>query len=278
MSAIAECSQPGRGVRVITISIGGSGMGAYELSNLEDRINEAHRYRNINVVAAAGNEAHHSAVSYPARFGASFAVGATDTSGAFCGFSNRGAGLDISSLGCDLQMTGFDGSPRTFAGTSFATPTVAGVLLALRAHRPDLTATHAEQLLLDHARSTSAGRVVDAAAAFRGAGLGQLVDAYKAPMPRSETTDHPTNVTVDDERPARPRLIAATFKRGVMRLRVAKPRRGAEAIFRVNGKSYVQASGSLTLRMRSWKSVSVLIEDQWGVRSELLKVRRPGRR
>ena len=36
-------------------------------------------------------------VSYPARFPSSFAVGATDGSGAFCGFSNRGAGLDLSS-------------------------------------------------------------------------------------------------------------------------------------------------------------------------------------
>ncbi len=61
-----------------------------------------------------------------------------------------------------------------------------------------------------------------------------------------------------------------------MRLLVAKPPRGWDAIFRINGRSYVRANGSLHLRVRAWKSVSALIEDRWGVRSEPLKVRRPG--
>lgn len=248
---------------------------------------------NINVVASAGNDGNPSQISYPARFAAAFAVGASDSSDNFCGFSNRGYGLDISSLGCDTQATAFDGTPAWVAGTSFSGPSVAGILLALRSFRPDLTAGQAEQLLVAHAKQTAAGAVIDAEAAFRAAGLGGLVDAYRPPAPAPGLAPAPdagdeipdggsvsviTAPKFDDERPDKPRLLAATYKRGVMRLRVAKPPRGWDAIFRVDGRSYVRASASLTLRVRAWKSVSVLIEDKWGVRSEPLKVRRMERR
>ncbi len=179
-------------------------------------------------------------------------MGATDSSDNFCGFSNRGADLDIANLGCDTQATAFDGTPAWVAGTSFSGPTVAGILLALRSYRPDLTAGEAEQLLLAHAKQTLAGAVIDAEAAFRAAGLGGLVNSYRSPgaPPSSAGLDlgSPAVITApefDDERPNKPRLLGATFKKGVMRLRVAKPRRGWDAIFRVSGKSYVRSSGSL---------------------------------
>jgi hypothetical protein len=40
----------------------------------------------------------------------------------------------------------------------------------------------------------------------------------------------------------------------------------------------VRASGLLRVRVRVWKSVSVFIEDRWGVRSDPLRIRQPGRR
>ena len=126
--------------------------------------------------------------------------------------------------------------------------------------------------------------MVDAEASFRAAGLGALVDAYRSPGPAPSGAEADAGSPAammapefDDERPNKPRLLGATHKRGVMRLRVATPR-GWDAIFKVNGKSYVRANGSLTLRARKWKSVSVLIEDKCGVRSEPLNVRRQGRR
>lgn len=280
-----ECTQPRRGVRVINISLGGNSASAYELSKLDDRIITAHTDFNINVVASAGNDGNPSQIGYPARFATAFAVGATDPSDTFCGFSNRGAGLDVSSLGCNTRATAFDGTSAWFAGTSFSGPTVAGILLALRSYRPDLSAGQAEQLLLAHAKHTPSGAVVDAEAAFRAAGLGGLVDAYccSSSPPTSDdfSSGNPSVITapsLDDDRPDKPQLLGATYKKRVMRLRVAKPLRGWDAIFRVNGRSYVRASGSLTVRARSWKSVSVLVEDRWGVRSQPLKVRRPGRR
>jgi subtilisin family serine protease len=283
INAISECAQPARRVRVITVSIASNGAGAYELSKLEDRIIDAQRFGNINVVASAGNNSDYSAVAYPARFPAAFAVGASDPAGVFCWFSNRGTGLDISSLGCNLEASAFDGSVGWFAGTSYSAPTVSGIVAALRSYRSDLSATQTEQLLLDTAKRTSAGRVIDATAAFRAAGMGHLVDAYRPPAyPRPGGASNDVNGVTDDaiagDRPAKPRLRSASFRRGVIRVRVATPPPGADAIFRINGKSYLRAKGTLRLRVRSWRSVSVLIEDKWGVRSEPLKIRRPRRR
>ncbi len=92
--------------------------------------------------------------------------------------------------------------------------------------------------------------MIDAEAAFRAAGLGALVDAYREPGPPPSGAGPDDGIPVvvrapefDDERPDKPRLLGATFKKGVMRLRVAKPRRGWDAIFRVNGRSYVRANG-----------------------------------
>ena len=131
-----------------------------DLARLENKIINARNNFGINVVASSGNDGNTSAVNYPARFPASFAVGGTDRGGAFCSFSNRGVGLDISALGCDTYATAFDGRIGAFEGTSFAAPTVAAVLVALRSYRPDLTADQAEQLLLSTARQTSAGPVL----------------------------------------------------------------------------------------------------------------------
>ena len=278
-AAIIECVRPGRRVRVINLSLGGLTATPYELSKLEDRISEAHDAYKISVVASAGNDANTAAVAYPARFPAVFAVGATDGNGAFCDFSNRGAGLDISALGCDVRATVFNGAAGPFAGTSYSGPVVAGILAALRSYRPDLSGGDAEQLLVATAQRTSAGPVVDASAAFRAAGLAHLVDAYKVVAVPVDAPGDATDARFGSgQRPAKPRLIAASYRRGVMRLRVAKPRRGSDAIFKVNGKSYVRSSASLTARVRSWKSVSVVIEDRWGVRSESLTVHRPWRR
>jgi hypothetical protein len=291
-SAISECSLPDKHVSVITLSLGASYANADDVARLENKIINARDNWNINVVASAGNDGNTTAVNYPARFPASFAVGATDEAGAFCAFSNRGDGLDLSSLGCDTYATAFDGRVGAFRGTSFAAPTVAGVLVALRSYKPELTANAAERLLLDTARQTSAGPVLDAAAAFRAAGLGALVDAYMPPrapddgtsstggsggevVTRVEVTATPE---IGDDKPAKPQVRKVSFHEGTLRVEVTRPPRRGVAVFRVGGRSYERSNGKLKLKARSWRPVTVFVEDEWGVRSASLKVRRPGRR
>lgn len=291
-AAIVECIRHSD-VRVISMSLGASYIDADDLARLESRITNARAGRDVNVVASTGNDGNAEQVNYPARFQSAFAVGATDSSGAFCSFSNRGLGLDLSALGCDTHATGFDGSYGVFRGTSFAAPTVAAVLVALRSYKPELTADQAEQLLLSTARQTSAGPVLDAAAAFRAAGLGALVDAYVAPVAPdggSSSSGGPEQVVtkvdvthvpdVVDSKPDKPKVRKVSLKRGTLRVEVAKPPKGAVVVFRVGGRSYERKNGKLVLKkVRSWRPVTVFVEDEWGVRSASLKVRRPsGRR
>jgi hypothetical protein len=132
--------------------------------------------------------------------------------------------------------------------------------------------------------------VIDAAAAFRAAGLGALVDAYQAPSPPAGPDSSssggpvvtavqvtPTSDVVDD-RPAAPKLRSASFRHRLMRVQVTRAPKGGTVIFKVAGRSYERSSGKLVLKTRSWRTTTVLVEDEWGVRSDSLKVRRPRRR
>lgn len=148
--------------------------------------------RGFSVVAAAGNSglAQCGDPGYTPLPNGSFAaeaicVGAVNTAGGRCTFSNFGAGVDLYAGGCDTTATGRSGAQASYAGTSFAAPAVAAVLVALRAYRPDLSAGDAEALLKSTAVAPSGapGPVVDAAAAFRAAGLGHVLDAAQAAAP-----------------------------------------------------------------------------------------------
>jgi hypothetical protein len=97
-----------------------------------------------------------------------FGVGATDGAGTLAGFSNRGVGLDISTLGVDSCVTTSYGSNlATAQGTSYAAPVVSAVLAAMRSYDPSLTPDRAEQLLLDNADAVGGVKVLNAARAFR---------------------------------------------------------------------------------------------------------------
>ena len=76
-----------------------------------------------------------------------------------------------------------DGGPGVGQSTSLASAYVAGVVTALRSYRPDLSVEQTESLIRATATPTPAGPVLNAAAAFRAAGLGAIVDAYRPPAP-----------------------------------------------------------------------------------------------
>lgn len=173
-------------INTVSLSSSNAEITDSELVELENPITRASE-QNVNIVASAGNESNATAVNYPARFETTFAIGASDTtSGEFCSFSNRGEGLDASAPGCGLDTADVDGNTIDLQGTSLSAPIVAAALVALRSYRTDLTASEVEQLLLDSAQITGAGRVLDVEAAFRAAGLGSYVDQY-APAATSTT-------------------------------------------------------------------------------------------
>jgi len=171
--AIQWCLQDAtRNVRVVNLSLSGLSATLEERQALEDKIAQVRQAPyNVNVVAAAGNNGL-TQVGYPAAGPGVFAVGAIDATGAFWEDSNRGTGLDISTLGTGVCLTLSYGSRLAFgAGTSYAAPTVSAVLAALRSSRPDLTPDQAEQLLLDSADGPAGAKRLNAAKAFLAAGL-----------------------------------------------------------------------------------------------------------
>lgn len=283
LAAIAACRDPQYNVAVINISLAGPVASEFELSRLHNQIVSA-RNEGIHVVASAGNEL--GPVGYPARFPESFAVSAVDGNGRLCEFSSTGPELDLLAPGCNSRITSFDSSSGTYAGTSFAAPVVSATLSALRSLRPSLTVDEAEWLLTSNARVTETGRVMDAAATFRAAGLASIVDAYRPPV--TEPTDQPPSDAPEPAlphrsavvgpamehsyeqvaRPPKPSIKSIRFKRRILRvqLRTAIPK-GISITFVVDGKTYSRRTGQLTVRIRTWRRVKVFLEDRWGERS-----------
>jgi hypothetical protein len=168
--------------------------------------------KGISILAAAGNEP--GDVQLPASEPRVFAVGGADASGAACPHSAT-TGLTFFAPGCILDQINSAG--ETFCcgnGTSQASAFTAGVLVALRSYAPALTPAAAVQLLL----STTHNGDLDAAAAFRAAGLGDIVDAGTAAIPKPPAPPAPPPVSAPPPTPRvpRPSIKSATWHRGVL--------------------------------------------------------------
>jgi subtilisin family serine protease len=122
------------GAQVINLSLGGPDNSI----TLYDAIDYA-RKKGVVVVAAAGNEGA-PIFSYPGVY-ADVAVAATDGVGDAAWFSNSGYWVDLTAPGIDITSTALASGPAeayaSGAGTSFASPIVAGVAALVRAQHPE---------------------------------------------------------------------------------------------------------------------------------------------
>ncbi len=138
-AAILVCRRlaPVYNIKVINLSLGGQGvLDAASQQRLESTITQT-RLVGFNIVAAAGN--HPGAPDIPASYAPVLAVGAADATGARCGFSASGSGVDLYAPGCphDVALPS-TGEAAWAQGTSEAAAFTSGVLAQLRALRPDL--------------------------------------------------------------------------------------------------------------------------------------------
>ena len=198
-------------IKVISISIGGPS----SPSPAEVEAVAGARVRGVNVVASAGNSG--AGVSSPGNIPGVFAVGAGQAGGSLCGFASRGPELDLLALGCGVEIADTaSGAVLLGDGSSLSAPFVATVLAALREHRSDLSPDEAEGLLRSSARWVDGWPMLDAAAAFRAAGLGHLVDAYHPGPPHETGPERSGAGAPQSQRPAgalAPSADVATLRR-----------------------------------------------------------------
>jgi len=109
----------------------------------------------IPVAAAAGNQGiYGSPAHYPAAFDLPglVAVGALDRDLSPAPYSTRGAYVDLSAPGTDLECVIPGGGQGECTGTSFATPLVAGAMALWLSAQPNLTPAQLQQRLEENAR------------------------------------------------------------------------------------------------------------------------------
>jgi hypothetical protein len=262
-------------VRVVELALGGppTGRAAAELAQMADAVAYARQF-GIVVISAAGNDG--SAVNAPAALPGVIAVGAAGRDGALCGFSSRGPELDLTSLGCDMDVATVPaGDAGIGQSTSLASAFTAGIATALRSYRPDLSVSETEQLLIGQASAST--RMLDASATFRAAALGSLVDAYRPPAPIASPAPAPAaRLACDPHRRvcAVPRLVRQ--RRGARRIvvRLASVPKGAAVLVRVNGRKRLRTrSRIIRIRVRRNQTVSIRFVARGRASSEPLIIR-----
>jgi Subtilase family len=174
-------------IRTINLSLGNAEIPSGEsYERVGSAIEEAANY-GVAVTAAAGND-DGGTVEYPAAYPGVLGVGASNTAGGVCAFSNRGEDL-LWAPGCDLDgadptngTAGYD----VWQGSSEASAITGAALTALFAYQPSLSAVEGEQDLREADHGT-----LDIAQTFRAAGLGQFVAEGEAAEPHPHSTPEP---------------------------------------------------------------------------------------
>lgn len=179
---------PAQRADIMNLSLGGTGSSQTE----QAAYNEA-RAAGVIIVAAAGNDGN-AVPNYPASYDGVISVSAVGIRKTLASYSNFGSRIDVAAPGGDsgdvngdgytdlvLSTHGDDSSGTTvysyglLAGTSMATPHVAGVLALMKSVNPALTPDDIDRLL-------AAGRLTtELGAAGRDDQFGHgLIDALKA--------------------------------------------------------------------------------------------------
>jgi hypothetical protein len=245
-AGIFQCIQAktvrGVDVRAVELALGGptTDRPESELAEIADAVAYA-RQNGLVVLSAAGNDA--SAVNVPASIPGVVAVGATDRAGALCAFSSRGTDLDLTAPGCDMDVAmAPNGDLGVGQSTSLASAYAAGIVVALRSYRPDLSVQQTEDQL--HG-------ALDAGAMFRAAGLAAMPDSYvpAAPQPAAPQAPCDPRARVCTS----PRILSVRKTRHGVIIKLHPIPRSVRVAVRVNGKPRRHTTRSRVITIKSRK-------------------------
>ena len=182
------------------------------------------------VIFAAGND--DIQFGPPANYEPCIAVGATDSRGERCDFSNYGDWVDICAPGDNIASTVKGGEYATMGGTSMACPHVSGVAALLISHfgGPGYTKEQLKEALLGGARQIPAstgskpiGPMLDAMGAFM---MGDSVDPVKVEDYTASVSGNSVIATLTTNGSYYYNLYAATNRSLIENLNPEKPASG----------------------------------------------------
>ncbi|MEU8075699.1 S8 family serine peptidase [Catellatospora citrea] len=140
--------------KVVNLSLGDTDRPG--LDPLETAVQDLSRRYGTLFVVAAGNEGKPKSISSPSTVDEALAVGAVDADDQRAYFSSKGPRLgdnhikpDISAPGVDIVAAAPGGGYQPMAGTSMATPHVAGSAAILAGQHPDWTGPQLKAALMD---------------------------------------------------------------------------------------------------------------------------------
>jgi subtilisin family serine protease len=149
------------GARVINMSLGGTTAS----NTLAQAVKYAHDH-GVVLVAAAGNNGS-ATPTYPAAYPEVIGVAGSDGTDALYSWSNRGSWVKVAAPGSNMT-TARGGAYTGFAGTSSASPVVAGIAGLAVSYAPERSNVEIEQAIESSAVAIAAGSVqygrVDASA------------------------------------------------------------------------------------------------------------------
>lgn len=220
-------------VRAVNMSLGGGAEIGTNCDNNHATVKAAFGRlvaKNVAIVVATGNGGNPDRVAFPACISNAMSVGATydktyegparlANGGMWCPqqnkpdiftvacFTDRGRSLDVLAPGLIITHAAMGGGLGSGAGTSYATPIVAGIVALLTQAKPDLRPSDIQRLLQDTGRDVTHPESGDTL---------KLVDAYAAVakvMPAAPTqaaTATATQVPADTLTPTRPPTAVPT--------------------------------------------------------------------
>jgi hypothetical protein len=160
-------------------------LGAPAKPALIELFNDAVTYaadRGVLVVAASGNQGEEGSTEYvPAVLPGVLSVGAVTSKGAIASFSNRGAHLDVTTVGQSVKAPTIASDTTLKSGTSFATPRVSAVAGLIKAANPQWTPTD----VINHIRATATDKGVPGPDHAFGWGLLDTKRALASPLSMS---------------------------------------------------------------------------------------------